>query len=46
MMRGERPPRPIHPAFTRELWTLMQRCWSQEPDSRPDMSEVLRDLHN
>ena len=44
IMRGRRPPRPAHPAFTHELWELMQRRWSQEPQLRPDMSEVLQVL--
>ena len=46
IMRGERPEPPNHPDFTPGLWTLMQRCWSQVPQDRPDMSEVLRVLRN
>jgi len=46
IMQGDRPPRPTHPTFTDGLWVLMQRCWNQEPHSRPDMPEVLRILHN
>ena len=46
VMRGERPPRPAHPDFTDEMWALMERCWNQDPHSRPDMSEVLQDLHS
>ena len=46
IMRGERPTRPVHPDFTDKLWTLMQYCWSQDPHSRPDVSEVLRDLRS
>lgn len=42
---GGRPPRPTHSAFTDELWMLTQRCWAQEPQSRPEVSEALRDLH-
>ncbi|KAF9644348.1 kinase-like protein [Thelephora ganbajun] len=44
IMEGKRPPRPDHPAFTPDLWELMQRCWKQESHSRPEMSEVLRVL--
>lgn len=41
-MEGKRPSsRPVHPVFTEELWSLMQRCWAQSPSSRPDVSEVL-----
>jgi len=46
IMRGDRPSRPIHPALSHGLWELMEHCWSQEPDSRPDMPEVLQVLHN
>ena len=42
--RGRRPPRPTHPMFTEDLWTLMQRCWDQEPHLRPEVSQVLRVL--
>ena len=31
----KRPPRPTHPDLTDGLWTLVQRCWDQEPHSRP-----------
>jgi len=41
MMQGVRPPRPPHPAFTDELWVLMQCCWHQDPHLRPGISEVL-----
>lgn len=44
IMKGQRPPRPTHPAFTDELWTLMQRCWDSDPNLRPGVSEVLRIL--
>ena len=40
-MEGERPPRPVHPVFTEELWKLMQRCWAHSPSSRPEVSEAL-----
>jgi hypothetical protein len=42
--QGKRPPRPTHPTFTENLWTLMQRCWDQDPHLRPEVSEVLRVL--
>ncbi|KAF9643033.1 kinase-like protein [Thelephora ganbajun] len=41
IMKGERPPRPTHPTFTENLWTLMQRCWSHDPRLRPEASEIL-----
>lgn len=44
VVQGERPPRPTHPIITDDLWTLIQRCWDQDPRLRPDASEVLRAL--
>ena len=44
IMQGRRPPRPTHPTFTENLWTLMQRCWDHDPRSRPEVSEVSRVL--
>ena len=45
IMRGERPPRPTHPALTDELWVLTQRCWNQDPHLRPEISKVLKVLN-
>ncbi|KAF9645424.1 kinase-like protein [Thelephora ganbajun] len=44
IMQGERPSRPTHPAFTENLWSLMRRCWDQDPRSRPKVSEALKIL--
>lgn len=44
IMQGKRPPRPIHPIFTGDLWILMQRCWDHRPDVRPVVSEILQVL--
>ena len=44
---GERPGRPNHSDFTESLWVLTQRCWSHEPQDRPNIKEVvgvLKDL--
>jgi hypothetical protein len=41
IISGARPPRPTHPTFTAELWTLMQNCWNHDPRLRPTASEVL-----
>jgi len=43
-VQGKRPPRPLHPTFTEDLWTLIQCCWDQEPFSRPKISEVALQL--
>ena len=44
IMRGERPPRPTHPALKDQLWVLMRRCWDQDPRSRPEVVEVSQIL--
>ena len=44
VLRGERPNQPTHPAFTENLWTLVQRCWDQDPNLRPKASEALQVL--
>ena len=44
IMAGGRPPRPTHQQFTDQLWALMQRCWDQNPLSRPEVSEVFKVL--
>jgi len=44
IMDNKRPPKPEHEQFTDQLWTLMQRCWDQDPLSRPGISEVLKIL--
>ena len=42
--RGERPKRPKHSDFTESLWELTQRCWSDEPQHRPNIKEVIEVL--
>ena len=37
---GKRPPRPEHPSCSDRLWRLIQRCWAQDPRSRPKIREV------
>ena len=41
IMQGKRPPRPV---ITDDVWALMEMCWDQEPQSRPEMRTVLQDL--
>ena len=43
-MGGKRPSRPTHPTLTDYLWTLIQRCWDQDPHLRPEVSEALQVL--
>ena len=42
--QGERPPRPTHPTFTEDMWTLMRCCWDHDPHLRPEVSKVLQVL--
>ena len=44
LLEGKRPTRPSHPAVIEPLWSLMQRCWDQDPQSRPTVMEVLECL--
>jgi len=44
ILSGKRPPRPKGQRFTDQLWTLMQRCWDEDPLSRPEVSEVFKIL--
>ncbi|KDQ58954.1 hypothetical protein JAAARDRAFT_46586 [Jaapia argillacea MUCL 33604] len=46
---GERPKGPTQDEcqgriLHSELWELITRCWSQEPESRPDMEEVVAQM--
>lgn len=41
IIQGKRPPRPTNPIFTDGLWALMQSCWDQQPQCRPQMPGVL-----
>ena len=41
---GERPPRPDNPALTDDVWALIQGCWDKDPQSRPGMRRLLKDL--
>ena len=44
ILQGKRPPQPVHPTFTKELWVLMKHCWDSHPHLRPEASEVLQAL--
>ena len=44
IVQGGRPPQPTHPAFTEDVWALMQRCWDQGPRLRPEVQEVSKVL--
>jgi len=42
--QGNRPLRPTLPSFTAGFWALTQRCWAQEPLSRPIISDVAIEI--
>ena len=44
VLGGNRPPRPVNPTLTDDVWTLVRGCWAQDPQSRPGMRRVLQDL--
>ena len=44
IIQGGRPSRPAEPTLTDDVWKLVKWCWSQEPQSRPEMGAVLQDL--
>jgi serine/threonine protein kinase len=44
IMNGQRPPRPTHLIFSEESWSLLERCWAQDPRLRPEILEVLETL--
>jgi len=44
ILSGDRPTRPTHPSLTNDLWGMTERCWNQDPQHRPDISEVVRCL--
>ena len=44
--QGRRPPRPAHPWFTGKLWRVINRCWDDDPQLRPEAPEVLQALRD
>ncbi|KAK7680537.1 hypothetical protein QCA50_016318 [Cerrena zonata] len=44
VLRNERPPRPIQPPMSDQLWSEVQQCWSQRPEDRPAIEDVRRRL--
>ena len=45
IIRGNHPPRPMHPTLTDKLWDLMNQCWGKDRRGRPRMLEVLLTLN-
>ena len=46
ILSGNRPSRPTHPDVTNDLWRIVERCWDQDPQRRPDVSDVILCLRN
>ena len=47
ILKGKRPRRPqgVEGAwFTHDVWGLLERCWTGQPDSRPSIRDVLQCL--
>jgi len=41
VLAGKRPPRPAHRDLTDDLWEMVERCWNEDPQHRPEISEVI-----
>ena len=46
ILGGNRPTRPAHPNFSDNLWSMVKRCWNQNPQWRPEIAEVVHWLQN
>lgn len=47
IIRGMRPKKPAEASalgFTDSLWRTVERCWMHDPEMRPDMRWLIRDL--
>ena len=42
--RGYRPPRSEH--ISDEFWELIQACWDQDPDARPDFERIVAQIRD
>jgi hypothetical protein len=49
VIRGDRPLQPVTCSGTQlldNLWSLLQKCWKPEPNSRPTAVEIVEELLN
>ena len=49
VLGGDRPQKPEAAeslGFTDELWSMLERCWEDDRDERPEVGEVLRCLES
>lgn len=44
-VRPEKPPSAAKFGFTDGLWKVVERCWSEDRDARPDVKAILSQLH-
>ena len=42
VLKGECPPRGVR--FTESLWTMLEMCWTSQPNNRPSIEDVLQCL--
>lgn len=48
-MEGQRPQKPEAAeglGFTDELWSMVERCWRENRDERPEAKEIVDCLEN
>lgn len=46
ILQGKRPQQRANPSVTGRLWKSIQQCWNEDPQLRPEASEVLQTLLN
>ena len=45
VLEGSRPPRPAHTnLLSDEIWKVIEICWNQEPQDRPNAESVIEQL--
>lgn len=44
VIKGTLPERPETPRFTDDLWGVLKRCWSPQPNDRPTIEAILECL--
>ena len=44
-VRPKRPPSAAMFGFTDGLWKILERCWSEDRDARPDVQAILSQLN-
>ncbi|KAF8870829.1 kinase-like domain-containing protein [Infundibulicybe gibba] len=44
LSKGIKPPRPLQPPIKDEIWGLIQNCWDDEPQRRPELTTIERGI--